>query len=96
MNTIHVNRFGFAIGLSGVLFYIGCILLMNLLGRDNAIQFFNSLLHGLDITSIVKMNVTIGESFIGILLTFILGWFFGVSVSLLYNFSFSSNKNIKQ
>lgn len=93
MNTINVNRFGFALGLTGVLFYIGCILLMNIIGRENAILFFNSLLHGLDITSIVKMNVSIGDSALGIILTFILGWLFGVGISLIYNFSFSSNKN---
>lgn len=63
---------------------------MNILGREKTILFFNSLLHGLDITSIIKMNVSILDAAFGIILTFILGWLFGVSISLIYNFSLKS------
>lgn len=92
MNSIHIRKFGMAVGSTGVLLYLGCILLMLTVGRDGTIQFFNNLLHGLDSSSIIRMNVPIAEVLMGLIQTFILGWLIGASVAGIYNFSIAKNK----
>lgn len=85
MNTINVKKFGLACGLTGVLLYIGCIVLMLTVGHDGTVTFFNSLFHGLDVSSIVRMNVPWWEALLGIVETFILAWLVGACVAGFYN-----------
>jgi hypothetical protein len=87
MNSIHIRKFGLAVGATGVLLYIGCILLMITVGRDGTVLFFNNLLHGLDTSSIIRMGVPLSETIIGIVQTFILGWLVGACIAGIYNFS---------
>lgn len=85
MNRINVKKFGLACGLTGALLYLGCMLLMITVGHDGTITFFNSLLHGLDVTSIVRMNVPLWEAVLGIIETFILAWLIGACIAAFYN-----------
>ncbi len=85
MNHINVKKFGFAVGSTGALLYVGCMFVMFTVGRDGLLLFFNSLLHGLDISSIVRMNIPIWEALIGLVETFILGWLIGASIAAIYN-----------
>jgi hypothetical protein len=85
MNRINIKKFGFAIGLTGALLYAGCMIVMATAGQEGSIMFFNSLLHGLDITNIIRMDVPIWEALIGIVQTFILGWLIGASIAAFYN-----------
>ena len=87
MREISIKRFGFATGATFAIFYIGCVLLMMTAGRDGTIFFFNSLFHGIDVTTIIRMDVPIWEAFIGIVETFLLGWFLGAIIAAIYNFS---------
>jgi len=48
-----------ACGLTGAVLYIGCIVLMFTVSQEGTILFFNNLLHGLDTSSIIKMNVSL-------------------------------------
>lgn len=79
------RRFGFAVGAAGVLFYLGCMLTMSTVPREKAIIFFNSLLHGVDVTPILREHVSIDEICLGLLGTFVFGWFAGALVALFYN-----------
>lgn len=85
MNTINVRKFGLACGLTGILLYLGCIVLMVTVGHNGTITFFNSLLHGLDVTSIVRMDIPWWEAVIGMVETFILAWLIGACVAGIYN-----------
>lgn len=87
MNTIHIRKFGLAVGLTGALLYLGCALLMIIAGREGSILFFNNLLHGLDTTAIIRMDIPFYEFAIGLVETFILGWLVGACVAGIYNFS---------
>ncbi len=55
--------------------------------RDKAIVFFNSLLHGIDVTPILREHVSFGEVLFGIVATFVLGWFAGVLIAGFYNWN---------
>tara|TARA_R110002111_G_scaffold30947_7_gene63564 strand:- start:550 stop:882 length:333 start_codon:yes stop_codon:yes gene_type:complete len=86
MNTpINVRKFGLAFGLTGTLLYAGCMLLMITVGHSGTVDFFNSLLHGLDVSSIIRMDVPLWEAGIGIVQTFILSWLIGACIAGFYN-----------
>ena len=76
---------GFAIGATGLVFYLGCMLTMATVPRESAIIFFNSLLHGLDVGPILKTSVPLPQVAMGLVTTFILGWFAGVLVAGIHN-----------
>jgi hypothetical protein len=77
-------RLGFAVGASLTLVYVGCVFVMATVPQDAAVRFFNSLLHGLDVRSIMRWDMPWTEMVIGIFGTFILGWLFAAVVAVLY------------
>ncbi|MFD2823653.1 DUF5676 family membrane protein [Lacinutrix iliipiscaria] len=85
MNTFYIKKLGFATGLTGALLYLGCMLVMLTVGQDGTVKFFNSLIHGLDVTSVVRMEIPLWEAGIGTVQTFILGWLIGACIGALYN-----------
>lgn len=85
MNRINVKKLGFAFGATGALLYLGCILVMATVGREGTIKFFNSLLHGLDVSSVIRMEIPFWEALIGIVETFILAWLIGACIAAIYN-----------
>ncbi|WP_431128347.1 DUF5676 family membrane protein [Flagellimonas flava] len=85
MNRINVKKFGFAFGFTGALVYAGCMIVLATVSKEAGIAFFNSLLHGLDTTSIIRMDVPLLEAFFGIVQTFILGWLVGACIAAFYN-----------
>jgi hypothetical protein len=58
-------------------------------GHDGTVKFFNSLLHGLDVSSIIQMNVSLWEAGVGVIETFIIGWLIGACIAGFYNVSFN-------
>ena len=83
--TINVKKLGLAFGLTGALLYLGCMLVMATVGHDNSIKFFNSLLHGLDVSSVMRASVPLWEAGVGIIQIFILGWLTGACIGGFYN-----------
>jgi hypothetical protein len=53
--------------------------------KEAAIRFFNSILHGVDVTSIMRWDMPWTEMVVGVLEVFILGWLFGAVLAVLYN-----------
>ena len=85
MYRLNVKKLGFSFGLTGAIIYLGCMIVMTTAGQEETISFFNSLLHGLDTTSIIRMDVPLLEAFFGIIQTFILGWLIGACIGAFYN-----------
>ena len=85
MPRINIKQMGLAFGVTGALFYIGCVLLMVTVGHTGTVKFFNQLLHGLDVTSIIRMDVPLWEAGLGVIETFILSWFIGACIAAVYN-----------
>lgn len=57
MNTINIKKFGLAFGITGALLYLGCSLVMITLGREGTVHFFNNLLHGIDTSTIILLQI---------------------------------------
>ena len=85
MQPITAWRFSLAFGIASAFLYVGCATVMAILGKNSSIVFFNSLLHGLDVRLIIRMDVPLREAVIGIIETFILGGLFGAVIALVYN-----------
>lgn len=85
MQTINSNKLGLALGLTGVILYIACMCLMLIAGQDGTTWFFNSVLHGLDVSSVSRMSVPFGQTIVGLILTFGLGWITGFLTGTFYN-----------
>ena len=85
----HLNPkyLGLAFGATGLVFYLGCMLTMATVPHETAVIFFNSLLHGLDVGPILKTSVPPAQVALGLVTTFILGWFAGVLIGGIYNLS---------
>lgn len=92
MGTINIKRFGLAFGATFALLYLGCMLVMATLGRETAILFFNSIMHGINVTSIIRMNVPLREIVMGIIEIFILGWLTGATIASIYNFGLKNKE----
>ena len=86
MHHIHIRHFGLAFGLTGVILYLGCIVVMAFAGRAGSIEFFNNLFHGINAASIMRMNVPAREAVIGLVETFILFFLIGACIAGIYNF----------
>nr|WKN38628.1 DUF5676 family membrane protein [Tunicatimonas sp. TK19036] len=89
MERINIRKYALAWGVSGAVLYVGCIILMASVGREGTVLFFNSILHGLDTSTIIRMNVPLVEALIGLVEMFILGWLFGALIASVYNVSFN-------
>ena len=88
MGVINVKKFGLAFGLTSLVLYSGSVLVMALTGREGTIVFFNTLLHGLDVTSIIRMDMSLAEMLIGVVQAFVMAWFVGALIASIYNFHF--------
>ena len=87
---ISVRKFGIAVGLTGALLYLGCIIVMSTVGHESTVKFFNSLFHGLNVANIVRIDTPLWEACIGIVETFILGWLIGACIAAIYNSTLKS------
>jgi len=85
MDTIKVRRLALAVGVTATIVYLGCALVMAVVGRDEIILFLNSLFHGLDVSALIRMNVSWWETLIGAVEVFILAWLIGAAVASIYN-----------
>lgn len=85
MYHLNVKKLGLAFGLTGASFYLGCIIVMASAGQQGTITFFNSLFHGLDTSSIIRMDLPLVEAFWGIVQMFILSWLVGACIAAFYN-----------
>ena len=85
MKNINPIRLGWAFGVTFSLMYLGCVIVMLLVGHDGTVLIFNSLLHGVDVSNIIRMDMPFWEMGMGICLTFLLAWFTGATVGSVYN-----------
>lgn len=94
MNHINIKQLGFAIGTTIVIIYIGCIAVVSLISTQEAIAFFNNLMHSIDTTTIIrKAPMSFLEIIIGIVEWFIIGWLIGASIASIYNLGTKTNKS---
>ena len=85
MENLNQNKFALAAGLTSVVIYLGCFLIMNILGKEGIVKLSNLIFHGMDFTNIIRMEVPIVESLIGAVASFIFWGLIGYLLALIYN-----------
>ena len=76
---------GVAFGTAGVVYYVGCMIFMATATSDAVAWISNSVLHGADVTSVMRESIPLSQSLFGILFTFIAGFVFGALSASIYN-----------
>lgn len=92
METINIKRLGAALGITSAFLYLGCVFVMWTVGKGTSILFFNSLMHGIDVTSIIRTEMPWWEMAMGLVEIFILGWLTGATMASIYNFGLDRQK----
>ena len=92
MNTINPKKFGLAVGSTFSLLYVACIIVIMSAGKEGVVFIFNTLFHGLDVTSLIRTTMPISSMLIGAVEIFIIGWLLGATIASIYNLSSENNK----
>lgn len=92
MRALSTTRLGFALATAFALSYLACAFVMMTVPKDVAINFFNSVMHGVDVTPIMRWEMPWWEMIVGLLEIFILGWLFGAIIAVFYNLGFKSKR----
>ena len=85
MEKLNQKKFAIASGLTSVVIYLGCFLIMTILGKDSLVKLSNLLFHGMDFSNIIRMNIPIGETLLGAVTSFIFWGIIGYVLALVYN-----------
>ncbi|MBL1279346.1 MAG: hypothetical protein COA33_003700 [Fluviicola sp.] len=85
MKKLNSKAVGLTLGVMGSIFYIGCFLLMSILGKEALIQSGNLLVHGIDFSTSIRMDISIGETLLGIVASFFVWGTFGALFAFIYN-----------
>jgi hypothetical protein len=85
---LDIKKIGFAAGVTSAILYIGCALIMAISGPQTTAQWANNILHGIDVTTILKKEqLSFLQLLSGIVEIFILGWLSAALAASIYNFS---------
>lgn len=85
INMINIMKLGLATGITGMVFYIGCAIVMAVSGHDATVIFFNTVLHGFDATPFIKEDITLAQTFSSMVMGFVLFYLAGTCVAVFYN-----------
>ena len=78
-------RLGYSVGLLFSFLYAASMIIVMSGPRQVTISFFNSIFHGIDVTSIMRWEMPWWEMIIGILEVFIIGCLCGAALAIFYN-----------
>ena len=78
-------KFALAAGLSSVIAYIGCVVLMAIVGEEGVIRISNLLFHGMEFTGNIRMDIPLTDNILGVVMSFVFWGFMGFVISSIYN-----------
>ena len=85
MEKLNQRKYAIASGTTSVIIYLGCYLVMLLLGENGIVKLSNYLFHGMDFTNIIRMDIPIGETIVGSFISFLFWGLIGYLVATVYN-----------
>jgi len=85
MERLSVTRLGFACGTLLAVLYGASMLVVMTGPRSAVVAFFNSVLHGINVASIMRWDMPWWEMVVGIMEGFLLGWLCGAMIAIVYN-----------
>lgn len=85
MEKLNKTKFAAASGLSSVVIYLGCFLIMDILGKNSLVKLSNLLFHGMDFSTIIRTEIPIWETLLGTLISFVFWAATGYLIAFIYN-----------
>ena len=85
MNKLEPIKTAISAGITSVVIYLGCYLIMLILGKESLVKLSNYLFHGVDFSTIINTNIPIHETLIGLVISFIFWGLTGLIYSITYN-----------
>jgi hypothetical protein len=95
MKNLQQNKFAIASGVASVVVYLGCFLVMQLLGKESLVKLSNLLFHGMDFSTIIRTDISLGETLLGAFASFVFWGGIGYILAFVYNF-FTYPGNLKE
>ena len=84
MQRTEVKKFALASGITGALVYISCIILMSVLPKETLIKLANLIFHGIDFSKVIRMDIPLRETLIGVVASFFLWGVIGYLLAFIY------------
>ena len=85
ITTISPKRAGITLAITTSAIYLVCVFVIMRVPREMAIDLYNNILHGLDVSGILKPSMTISQMAAGLISVFIIGWLVGATFASIYN-----------
>lgn len=85
MNKLNSKKFGLSSAIVALIFYVGCVLSMQILGKEGITYLSNLLFHGVDFNSIIRMDISLKETLLGAIVTFFLWGAIGYLFAVIYD-----------
>lgn len=92
MNTINPKKFGLSIGATFAMLYTACMIVIMTVGKEGVVFLFNTIFHGIDVTSLIRTTMPWYNMAIGLIEIFIIGWLLGATIASIYNFGIKNEK----
>ena len=85
MKQLNAKSFGLASGIASVIVYLGCALVMIVLGKEGLVKLSNLLFHGMEFSEIIRPDIPLTETLLGAIFSFIFWGVTGFFLALIYN-----------
>lgn len=85
MEKLNANAVALSLGLTIVAIYLVCLIFVAILPLQTIVAVTNSLMHGIDVTSIASKRITLISSLIGVVGSFIGAAIIGYVFAYFYN-----------
>ena len=85
MKQLNTKSFGLASGIISVIIYLGCALVMIVLGKEGLVKLSNLLFHGMEFSEIIRTDIPFYETVIGAIFSFIFWGTTGFFLAFIYN-----------
>ena len=82
---LDIKKLGLAFGFTFAGLYLACVVFMMFASRETIIFLSNSLMHGIDVTPIIRMNVPLCEAILGFVCMLVFGGIMGIAIGWIYN-----------
>jgi hypothetical protein len=92
MEKLNQRKLALATGTTSIVIYLGCFGIMALFGKDSLVKLSNLLFHGMDFSNIIRMDIPISETIIGVFVSFLFWAIVGYVLAIIYNTISNTNK----
>lgn len=87
MQKLKPNVVALSLGITAIMLYILCLVLVTILPIQMMVPFVNSLIHSVDFRGMMTNNITFAGSIIGIIAWFLIAAVTGYIFALVYNWA---------